>query len=68
MYVSENQLEPTTSPDLVHHLNEVHRIIDDNNISAVQYDSNLLEQIRDECADFLQSLEMEAKRTVTIDL
>lgn len=34
------------------------RIIDQNNLNQVDYDTDMLERVRDECGDFLKSLEM----------
>ena len=39
-------------------MNEVNRIIDQNNLNQVDYDTDMLERVRDECGDFLKSLEM----------
>ena len=40
-------------------MNEVNRIIDQNNLNQVDYDTDALEKVRDECADFLKSIEMD---------
>jgi len=43
----------------MHHLNEVGRIIECNNLNHVDYDTDSLEKVRDECGDFLKSLELD---------
>ena len=43
----------------MHHLNEVNRIIEQNNLNHVDYDTDSLERVRDECGDFLKSRELE---------
>jgi len=56
--VQENQFIGGQSDEVTRHLNEVSRIIDQNNLNQVNYDSEMLERVRDECGDFLKSLEM----------
>lgn len=46
------------SDEVTRHVNEVSRIIDQNNLNQVDYDTDMLERVRDECGDFLKSLEM----------
>ena len=46
------------SDEVTRHLNEVSRIIEQNNLNQVDYDTDMLERVRDECGDFLKSLEM----------
>ncbi len=41
------------------HLNDVNRIIEQNNLNHVDYDTDSLERVRDECGDFLKSLELD---------
>jgi len=43
----------------VRHLNEINLIIETNNLNHVDYDTDSLEKVRDECGDFLKSLEMD---------
>ncbi len=43
-------------------LNDVSRIVDQNNLNQVDYNSDALERVRDECADFLKSLEMNIEK------
>ena len=52
--------ESGQSDDVVRHLNEVNRIIDQNNLNQVDYDTDKLERVRDNCGDFLKSIEMNA--------
>ena len=52
--------ESGQSDDVVRHLNEVNRIIDQNNLNQVDYDTDKLEKVRDDCGDFLKSIEMNA--------
>ena len=59
-YVQTNQYESGKSDDVLRHLNEVSRIIDQNNLNQVDYDTDMLERVRDECGDFLKSIEMNA--------
>ena len=56
--MQENQFIGGQSDEVTRHLNEVSRIIDQNNLNQVNYDSEMLERVRDECGDFLKSLEM----------
>jgi len=52
-------------------LNEVARIIDQNNLNQVDYDTDMLERVRDECGDFLKSLEMntlEVQEVAPVDM
>lgn len=53
-----HQYQPGQSDEVTRHLNEVNRIIDQNNLNQVDYDTDMLERVRDECGDFLKSLEM----------
>ena len=39
-------------------MNEVARIIDQNNLNPIDYDVDNLERVRDECGDYLKSLEL----------
>ena len=58
-YVQMHQYQAGQSDDVMRHLNEVNRIIDQNNLNQVDYDTDMLERVRDECGDFLKSLEMD---------
>ena len=52
-------------------MNEVARIIDQNNLNQVDYDTDMLERVRDECGDFLKSLEMntlEVQEVAPVDM
>ena len=40
----------------MHLLNDLSRIIEQNNLNHVDYDTDMLEKVRDECGDFLKSL------------
>lgn len=41
------------------HLNDINTIIEQNNLNHVDYDTDMLEKVRDDCADYLKSLEMD---------
>jgi hypothetical protein len=38
------------------HLNEVNRIIDDNKIQDISINTDIIEKVRDECADLLKEM------------
>ena len=48
------------SDEVTRHLNEVSRLIDQNNLNQVDYDSDMLERVRDDCTDFLKAIEVGA--------
>ena len=53
------------------HLDEVARLIDLNILNLVDYDTVMLERVRDECGDFLKSLEMntlEVQEVTPVDM
>ena len=50
-----------SSDEVMRVLNDISRIIDQNNLNQVDYNSDALEKVRDDCADFLKSLEMNVK-------
>jgi predicted XRE-type DNA-binding protein len=75
MYVSENYFDEEESLKVKSkHVQEINRIIADNKISQMQMDTDLLEKVRDDTADFLRMLHQEqemdecVKRTFTLDL
>jgi hypothetical protein len=77
MYVSENYLDEEESSTLKaksKHLQEINRIISDNKISQMHMDTDLLERVRDDTADFLRMLHQEQdldecfRRTFSLDL
>lgn len=57
MYVSENYFEDHDSNQVnSRHVQEINRIIAENKISQIQMDSDVLERVRDDTADFLRML------------
>jgi hypothetical protein len=54
MYVAENQFADR-------HILEISKIIDENKITHMQIDSDVLEQVRDNTADFLRTLHAEGE-------
>lgn len=59
-YLHENQYQKGgQSDEVMRHLNEINTIIEQNNLNHVDYDTDMLEKVRDECADYLKSLEMD---------
>lgn len=60
MYVSENYFDEDESAQVKNrHVQEINRIIAENKISQIQMDSDVLERVRDDTADFLRMLHQE---------
>lgn len=75
MYVSENYFEDSDHTQANNrHVQEINRIIADNKINQMQMDSDVLEKVRDDTADFLRLLHQEQeldegiRRPGTLDL
>ena len=60
MYVSENYFDEDDSALVKNrHVQEINHIIEKNKISQIQMDSDVLERVRDDTADFLRMLHQE---------
>ena len=61
-YVNVNlyRMRPDGSTQMSHDLEQIRRIIEQNNLSQVMQnaDTDMFERVRDECGEYLKSLEM----------
>jgi hypothetical protein len=56
LLIAGHQYQDNQVPEVMHFVNEVNRVLEVSGMNSVQYNSDVLETVRDDCFEFLNSM------------